>query len=75
MQSSKRHDYERTSRVANRHTDAGKEEGAAKGSSRWPALAAVHAGHQAAKETRLLAAVLAQLKRDSESQHDLDQER
>ncbi len=41
MQSSKRHDYERTSRVANRHTDAGKEEGAAKG-SRWPPIAAVH---------------------------------
>ncbi len=74
MQSSKRHDYERTSRVANRHTDAGPEEGAAKG-SRWPPLAAVHAGYQAAKETRLLAAVVAQLKRDSESQHDLDQER
>jgi hypothetical protein len=74
MQSSQRHDYERTSRVANRHTDAAKAEGAAKG-SRWPPLAAVHAGHQAAKETRLLAAVLAQLRRDSESQRDLDQER
>jgi hypothetical protein len=48
--------------------------GAAKG-SRWPPLAAVLAGHQAAKETRLLAAVLAQLKRDSESEHDPDQER
>ena len=32
MQSSKRHDYERTGRVANRHTDAGKDERAAKGS-------------------------------------------
>jgi len=35
----------------------------------------VHAGHKAAEETRLLAAVLAQLKRDSESQQDLYQER
>jgi hypothetical protein len=74
MQSSARHDYERTSRVANRHTDAGPEEGAAKGSS-WPALAAAHPGHQAAKETRLLAAALARVERDSESEHDLEQER
>jgi hypothetical protein len=74
MQPSERHDYERTSRVANRPTDAGPENGAAKG-SRSPPPAAPHRGYQAAKETRLLAAVLAQLKRDSESQHDLEQER